>query len=150
MSYNSLTKFDRPLYIELGYSSLLTGVSAAIHAVAVAGCLVATLDWTVRLALIVLAGAHLVYFLRRQVLATAAGAIRAISWDLERGWRVFSVPGGWQAAQPRAPVFVTPNLVVVRFRAALDRRCSAVIVADRLRAEDFRRLRVRLLQWARA
>jgi len=118
--------------------------------VAVAACLVAVPDPLVRLALIVLAGGHLVYFLRRQVLATAAGAISAISWDLQRGWRVCSVPGGWQAAQPLSPVFVTPKLVVVRFRAALDRRCSAVIVADRLRPDEFRRLRVRLLQSARA
>ena len=150
MSYSSLTRFDQPLRIELGPSRLLIGAAAAVHALALAACLIASLHPLVRILLIALTGVHLVYFLRRQATATAGGAISGISWDVQRGWRVCAVPGGWQAAQPLSPVFITARLVVVRFRGSLDKRCSAMIVADRLQHDEFRRLRVRLLQWARA
>jgi hypothetical protein len=113
-------------------------------------CLVAALHPFLRMLLLALVGAHLVYFLRRQVTATAAGAISAISWDRQRGWRVRALPGGWQAARLLMPVFVSAQLVVVRFRASNRRAGSAVIVGDRLGADDFRRLRVRLLQAARS
>jgi len=112
-------------------------------------CLVAALHPVLRALLLALTGAHLVYFLRRQVAATADGAISAISWDKQRGWRVCAPPGGWQAARPLMPVVVTAPLAVVRFRVSNRRACSAVIVGDRLGADDFRRLRVRLLQAAR-
>lgn len=149
MSYDSLTRFDRPLRVELGRSRLLTAAGAGIHAAGALACLVAALHPVLRVLLLALTGAHLVYFLRRQVTATADGAVSAISWDEQRGWRVCALPGGWQAAQPLMPVFVTAQLVVVRFRASNRRACSAVIVGDRLGADDFRRLRVRLLQAAR-
>lgn len=150
MSYDSLTRFDRPLRVELGRSRLLTAAAAGIHAAAALSCLVAALHPFLRMLLLALTGAHLVYFLRRQVTATAVGAISAISWDRQRGWRVCAVPGGWQAAQPLMPVFVSAQLVAVRFRASNRRACSALIVGDRLAADDFRRLRVRLLQAARS
>jgi len=150
MSYNSLTRFDQPLRIELGRSRLLTAAGVGIHAAGALSCLVAALHPFLRMLLLALAGAHLVYFLRRQVAATAVGAISAIAWDRQRGWRVCAVPGGWQAAQPLMPVFVSAQLVAVRFRTSNRRGCSALIVGDRLGADDFRRLRVRLLQAARS
>jgi len=87
-------------------------------------------------------------FFRRQVTAGSRWAVSSIAWDKERGWRVASAAGDWRAVRPEIPVFVSFRLVVVRFRVSTCRRRSVVIVADRLGADDFRRLRVLLLQTA--
>jgi hypothetical protein len=76
------------------------------------------------------------------------GAVCALSWDAQRGWRLQQSRGGWLEARPLVPVFVSARLVAVRFRVADGRRRSALVVADRCGVDDFRRLRVRLLQSA--
>jgi hypothetical protein len=76
------------------------------------------------------------------------GAIRALSWDRQRGWRVRLASGAWLGAEPLAPVFVNYRLVAARFRTGRLGSRSALVVAERCTADDFRRLRVRLIQSA--
>jgi hypothetical protein len=149
MSDNSLTKFGQPLRIEFGPSRRLAQAAAVIHVLAAVACLPATLPLLLRLLLAVASAAHFVWFLRRQASAKTGAAIRAIAWDSARGWRVRCPGADWQTARLLVPVFVSASLVVMRFRPAAGRTCSAIVVADRLPADDFRRLRLRLLQSTR-
>jgi len=146
MSYNSLTKFGQPLRIELCTSRLLAAGGGLLHLLAVMACLLADVPLPVGALLALPVCAHYAYFLRRQVSARTGRAVGALAWDERRGWRVRCGGGGWQAARLRIPVFVSAALVIVRFRLDSGRTCSAVVVADRLPADHFRRLRVRLLQ----
>jgi hypothetical protein len=146
MSYNSLTRFGQPLRIELHASRLLAAGGGLLHALAAAACLLAQLPLPVSVLLMALTATHYGYFLRRQAGAHAGRAVGALAWDDRRGWRVCCASDGWQAARLRIPVFVTASLVIVRFRLGSGRTCSVIVVADRLPADAFRRLRVRLLQ----
>ncbi len=148
MSYDSLTRFDQPLRVELRFSWLLTATAATLHILAVTSCLLAPLHRGWQLLLIALLGGHFVRFLRRQVTAKLGKAIGAIAWDRQRGWRLRRPSGEWCQARLLLPVFVTLHLVIVRFRVAGVGVHSAVIVADRIGPDEFRRLRVRLLQSA--
>lgn len=150
MSYDSLTRFAQPLRVEFGASRRLALAAAVVHSLAAGACLLATLPLPLRLLLAGVAAVHYVAFLRRHASARARRAIRAVAWDSTRGWQVRWRSGAWQPARLLLPVFVSASLVVMRFRPAAGRACSAMLVADRLPADDFRRLRVRLLQAARA
>ena len=146
MSYDSLTRFDQPLRIELRFSWLLTAIAATLHALAATSCLLASLHHGWQLLIIALLSGHFVRFMRRQVTAKVGNAIGAIDWDRQRGWRLRRASGEWGRARLALPVFVTLHLVIVRFRVAGVGTHSAVIVADRIHPDEFRRLRVRLLQ----
>lgn len=143
-----LTRFDQPLQVELRFSRQLAGASAVLHALAAIGCLLVPLHRGWQLTIIVMLGGHFAWFLRRQVTATVGKAIGAIAWDSERGWRLRGASGAWSAARLVLPVLVTARLVIMRLRTPDLGIHSAVIVADRLDADEFRRLRARLLQSA--
>ncbi len=146
MSYNSLTRFERPLRLELGASPLLARVAAAVHLLAGAACLLASLPGALRWALAAASALHYGWFVRRQCRATTSRAVSGIAWDRQRGWTVRCGESGWRGAQLLSPVFVSLPLVILRFRVSGGARCSALVVADRLDAEGFRRLRLRVLQ----
>jgi hypothetical protein len=148
MSNNSLTKFDRPLQVELKPSPQLAVFSGLIHLLAAISVAFTPQLPVLRLLLPVLVLAHFGYFIRHQVTARSRLAVKAIAWDRQRGWRVANAAGDWRPVRPGFPVFVSFRLVVVRFRVSAFRSRSAVIVADRLSDHEFRRLRVRLLQSA--
>jgi hypothetical protein len=149
MSHNSLTKFDRPLQIELRPSAQLAVCIGLVHALsAVAVVFFANLPM-LRLLLPLLLLANLGYFVRSQITTRSRLAVRAIAWDRQRGWRVANALGDWQSVQLRRPVFISYRLVVVRFRVSRFKTRSAVIVADRLSVDEFRRLRSRLMQVVR-
>lgn len=163
MFCDSLTKFDQPLRLELGFSRWLAATAAVLHGLALLGCLLTPLAAGWRLLLGVLVCVHGLWFLRRQLTATAGRAISGIAWDRFGGWRVRGVTGDWRPARLALPVFVSARLAVVRFRVAGHGTHSALIVPDRIvsdrivsdrivtgrvDADAFRRLRVRLLQAA--
>ena len=149
MSPISLTKFDQPLRIELQPSRKLARLSLLVHLLAGLAWLLVTLPVAGKLAAVLLIIVHAYYFHRLQITANGASSISRIAWDRSRGWCVYNPVTGWQTAVVQMPVYVTAGLVAVRFRVSGCRCCSAVIVGDRLEADKFRRLRVRLLQSAR-
>jgi hypothetical protein len=149
MSPTSLTKFDQPLQIELQASRMLARLSLLVHLLAGLAWLLVTLPVPGKLAALLLIIVHAYYFHRLQITANGASSISRIAWDSSRGWWVYNPVTGWQTAVLQLPVCVSAGLVAVRFRVTGRRCCSAVIVGDRLEADKFRRLRVRLLQSAR-
>jgi hypothetical protein len=75
-------------------------------------------------------------------------AICALSWDAARGWRIRQARGDWIGADPVLPVFVSHRLVAVRFRTGRFAYRNLLVVGQRCAADEFRRLRVRLIQSA--
>lgn len=148
MSDASSTAFARPLRIELRASRRLALLGGVAHAAAVGACLLAHLPLPLCLLGALLVTLHWRRFLLRQCSGGASLALAALRWDAARGWRIRPGGGDWQPARLHLPVFVSAPLAVVRFRLRSGRRCAAVVVADRLPQDDFRRLRVRLLQTA--
>jgi len=148
MSHNSLTKFDQPLLVELQASRLLRLALGAVYALTALAWLSVPLSWPARLALFAALGGHFVFLYRLHVKPLRRRAVRALRWDRARGWRLRCHGGEWLPAQLLTPALVTCQLVAVRFRVGRFSTRSVVVVADRLNENDFRRLRVRLLQSA--
>ena len=150
MSHNLLTKFEQPLQIELQPSRQLARLSLLVHLLGALLWLLVSLPTGYKLLVLLFIAGHAWHFYRLQSVAIRKSSVSGISWDGRRGWRIYNPAKGWQSAALHTPVFVHSRLVAARFRVAKFRSCSAVIVSDRLASEEFRRLRVRLLQSARA
>jgi len=144
-----LTKSEQPLQIELRPAWRLAAVAGFIHLLSAGSIVLLPAFYGLRFLLPVLLLVHFGYFIRRKVIGTTRKAVRMIAWDRQRGWRVANAAGDWQRVHPDLPVFVSYKLVVVRFRISAFRSRSAIVVAERLSDDDFRRLRVRLIQSAK-
>lgn len=148
MSHNSSQRFDRPLQVELRASRLLFGAALLLYLAALLCCVWAPLPGAWRAAMCGLLCLHFVSVCRRHIVSCAPQAVCGLAWDLQRGWRIRGPRGDWQQAALCTPVFVSYRLAVARFRSGRWRSRSVMLVADRAGDEDFRRLRVRLIQSA--
>jgi hypothetical protein len=126
MSRISSKKFDRPLRVELRASRHLLLAGLGLYLAAALACWWAPASAALLAVLVV----HFAYLYCSHIQPCLPSAICALSWDPVRGWRIRQVRGDWLDAEPVLPVFVTRRLVVAQ-------RCAA---------DDFRRLRVRLIQ----
>ncbi|MEA2080805.1 MAG: protein YgfX [Pseudomonadota bacterium] len=143
-----MTKFDQPLLAELKPSRILLLALGAVYALVAAVWLWVPLSCLSRLALFGLLGGHFVFLYRLHVKPLLRCAVQALRWDSVQGWRLRCPGGEWFPAQLRTPAFLSYRLVAVRFRVGRFRTRTVVVVADRLDENDFRRLRVRLIQSA--
>ena len=148
MSRTSSHRFDRPLRVELRASRLLLGAGLALYALAALSCALLPLHGAWRAGLCSLLCLHFVRVYRLHIAASLSRAICALDWDARRGWRVRNPGGDWQRVTLCTPVFVSYRLVVARFRSGRWRSRSVMVVSDRTDADDFRRLRVCLIQSA--
>jgi hypothetical protein len=146
MSHNSLTGFDQPLRVELQASRIILSVLAALYGLAAFAWLWVPLAWPGRAGLYVLLGWHFIHLYRLHVDMSAKTAVQALSWDRMRGWQIRCARDGWLQAEPCLPVFISYRLAAVRFKAGRFKTRRVIVVGDRLGSDDFRRLRVRLLQ----
>jgi hypothetical protein len=121
---------------------------SALHLLALVAWWRAPLPPLTLLPVVVLLALYWLYQSRCLLAGDTAGGLTKLSWDSVRGWRVFRRADGWRSAALVKPVFVTSRLVIVSFRLTRFRTCSAIIVGDRISRQEFRRLRVRLLQSA--
>lgn len=149
MSHNSLTTFDQPLLAELKPSRLLLFALGAVYALTAVVWLWVPLSWPGRLLLFGGLGWHFAFLYRLHVKPLLRCAVQDLGWDALRGWRLRCHGGEWLPARLLTPAFVSYRLVAVRFRVGRFSTRTVVVVADRLDENDFRRLRVRLLQTAR-
>ncbi len=148
MSHDSLTRFDQPLLIELKPSRTLLFAFAALYALTALVWLWVPLSGTSRMALLGLLSGHFVFLYRLHVKPLRRSAVQALAWDSVRGWRLRCHGGEWLPARLLTPAFVSYRLVAVSFSVGRFSRRKVVVVADRLAENDFRRLRVRLIQSA--
>jgi toxin CptA len=139
-----LQPYATPLRLEPGRSALLGGGLLLSHA----GVMV-LLPWLplpamLQLALGVLMLGDLLWYWRHQVVRSAHGALRSLTWQDGYRCRV-QLAGGAEfeaTLEPRA--FVQPWLVILHFRAGRSRRQHLLLLPDMLDAVTLRRLRVRL------
>jgi hypothetical protein len=148
MSQDSLTKFDQPLRAELRPSKVLLSAFGLAYLSVALVWLWVPLSWPGRLTVLVLLAGHFVLLYGLHIKPSRRRAVCALSWDSARGWRLRCRGGQWCPARLLLPAFVSYRLVAVRFRVGRFSCRRVVVVADRLSEDDFRRLRVRLLQSA--
>ncbi len=147
MSPGLSNRFDLPLALELRPSPFLWRALFALHAAALAGWLLSPVPAVARLMALPVLAFSLLSLGRRHARPSSARAVIGLYWEQETGWHV-RMRGGWQAAELCLPCYVTATLAVARFRVGRWRRVAAIVVPDRVDADAFRRLRVRLLQCA--
>lgn len=138
------------MIINLHPSRQLAVVMGLAHAAAAGACLLSELPMFVCGVLVAGAAASFLHAVRGRVLLRAADSIIAL--QVEEGGRLWvrTAGEGWCAATLHDSTFVHPWLTVlsVQTHARYFPR-HAVIVADGVDAEDFRRLRV-WLRWRAA
>jgi hypothetical protein len=149
MSPDLYNRFDRPLRLDLGDSPLLLKVLVTLHLAGVSAWLVLPLSPLVRVTAVAILLGQFWRLKRLHVRPLARHAVQALYWEKDTGWKVRTA-GGWYSASLCQPCYVTAQLAAVRFRIGRYRRVTAIVVADRVEADDFRRLLVRLLQRARS
>jgi len=147
MSPDLSNRFDHPLRLEPGHSPRLLKVLVCLHVAGAFAWLISPLSPAVRALAIGVLLVHFGYLHRRHVRPVAARAVRALYWERGSGWHV-KLSTGWYPATLCYPCYVTAALVAARFRIGRLRRVSVIVVDDRVDADSFRRLRVRLLQCA--
>ena len=146
MSHISLSKFDQPLSIEPGLSRSFLAVLVVLYALAILAWWNVSLSVLQHLLLTALLAGHFYCLFRVHIAATATASICALRWDRCRGWQLCGPDAEWVPVTICLPVFVSFRLVAVRFRTGRCKTRTLVLPADRLCTNDFRRLRVRLLQ----
>lgn len=97
---------------------------------------------------------HAGWVLPRHLLLNHVQAYNALRHGTE-GWQVGSAAAGWQVIELHPDSLALPQLIVLRFRLAGQRRVRALCIArDSLPRDQHRRLRVRLKfsrrRWAAA
>ncbi len=96
------------------------------------------------LAVVAACVAHASWVIPRRILLTHEHAVVGLRRDA-RGWQVFSRARGWQPVRLCRDSVALPGLVVLRFvRAGRWLAQSQCVPRDALRADQHRRLRVRL------
>lgn len=87
---------------------------------------------------------HAAWVMPRHILLSTMHACRGLRRDA-LGWHLWSEAGGWQPVQLRPDCLALPQLVVLRYRHAGERRVrSLCILRDSLPPDAHRRLRLRL------
>ena len=148
MSRKLLRKFDQPLRVEFRPSRIFLSLLVSLYSLAVMAWWCVPLSGLPRLLLTVLLTGHFFHLYRLHIAVTSAASVQALSWERMHGWQVRGPDAKWLPAELLLPVFVSHRLAAVRFRTGRFKTRSIVLFADRFPANDFRRLRVRLLQSA--
>lgn len=148
MSPSLYNRFDRPLRVELAPSRLLSCVWLVLCLLAAGSLYSLSLSWPLCISLLGLLTAYGWFAYRLHIRLDLPNSIRALAWDARQGWQLRRRARGWQSVELCLPVLVTYRVVALRLQLGRWHRVSVIVVADRTDTDDFRRLRVRLLQSA--
>ena len=132
--------YASPLVLEPRRSRYLFVYLVLIHALALA-MLAAPLNLPLALRLGV-AGAVVLSFIWQM---TRVPPHRLV-WQADGDWQLFFAEASERTGQLRPDSYVSPWLVILRFKLEKGGRCGVVIMPDMLDPQSFRRLRVRLYQ----
>lgn len=124
-------------------SRRLAGFVILTHGSAAAVLTMLSPDWLVGL-LLVLVGLSFAQILLTHVLRRTPWSIRSAVWNPDGTWVIQLVSGVEQETRLVTGTFVSPSLVVLRFRAGWLRRHALPLFADALEGDQLRQLRQRL------
>jgi len=132
--------YASPLVLETGRSRYLTVYLLLVHALALT-VIAAPLNLSLTLRLAVAAAVLLsfIWQINRK-------PPRRLVWESDGDWQLFFADASERTGQLRPDSYVSPWLVILRFKLVKGGRCSVVIMPDMLDPQSFRRLRVRLYQ----
>lgn len=148
MSSTNHRVFKTHLCVNVGISVIWQRSLIACYSLAGLFCLTLSLDMVVRLGLCLTALAYGLYLaLFKHGLRNRSRVVR-ITYSQQQGWRLLLACGREVKTSLRLPVYVTRFLVIARFGCGKFSGCPVVIPADAVDNDEFRHLRVRLLQSA--
>lgn len=133
-----------PHFVHLAPSRQLTLVLGGVHVGALACALANELPLAVRAAVAVCALLSARRCISLHATCGAARAIVLLAWDGQGRWRLVQRDGQVLDARLEHGGYSHPMLVALPFRTSGGRRVCVLIVADRIRSDTMRRLRVRL------
>ncbi|WP_311969081.1 protein YgfX [Pseudomonas baltica] len=114
------------------------------HLLALIACLMLAVPGAIKLALLGMCLAHVVWVTPRHVLLGHPLAVTGLRRNRD-GWQLWTARAGWQPVQLRHDSVALPGLVIIRYRRPGQWFSRSVCVpADALPADQHRRLRVRL------
>lgn len=141
----SSTRLPPAVDISPGRSPALALGCAAAYGAATAAVIASGLPWPARIGfagcLAVVAG----WWIATRALGLGAGAVRRFVWQPEGECEWQDRRGRYRSGRMAPGVLVTPVLVILRLREGRFRARTMCVAADAVAAEDFRRLRMRLL-----
>ena len=89
--------------------------------------------------------AHAVYSIRRHALLHDAKSVVRVLWDAQDQWTLTRRDGTECSAKLLPGSYLHPTLTVLNYKVSNWYRTSVVILPQRVDAEDFRKLRVRMM-----
>lgn len=148
MSSSSKHAFKTHLSVDIGVSAVWRGLLIACYSLAGMLCLTLSLDMVFRLLLCMCSLAYGLYLaLYKYGLHNRLRVVR-IEYSQQQGWQLLFACGKQAGSSLRLPVYVTRYLVIARFGSGIFPDHPVVIPADAVDNDEFRHLRVRLLQSA--
>lgn len=140
----SSRRYAAPLHLEPGPSVWLERVLLLAHGLALLCVLLVqgSPPWIWPLGLLIVLSA--VQLIGKHARLAHPASLAALLWDAQGQWTLRLRDGREFDARLLGDSLLTARLVILNFAASRFRRVSLVIPPDRLDAETFRRLRVRL------
>lgn len=133
-----------PLRVRPGISWRLGVFAAAMHGFALVAVYMLPMTVVQRGATAAVVMLGLVYGLAGRVLHRLPWSLREAVWRPDGGWSLILASGYELEGRLLASTYVSPLLVVLRFRCGRLRTCSLVLLPDNLQPDQLRRLRTRL------
>lgn len=141
----SLNTYAAPLALEIAPSLPFALVLLGVHSAVVVVLLFMPLPEEFIAVLAIVVAVHAVYATWRHALLRAAKSVVQVLWDTQDEWTLTHRDGTTCYAQLLAGSYRHPLLTVLNFKVSTWRRTSVVIFPQRVAADGFRQLRVRML-----
>jgi len=133
-----------PLRVRPGSSRLLGTFVVAVYGLALATLYLSPLTSMQQGAMVAVVVMGCIWGIAGQVLHRLPWSLREAIWRPDGGWSLILASGNELEGRLLASTYVSPLLVVLRFRCGFLRTCSLLLLPDNLGSDDLRRLRVRL------
>lgn len=141
----SSNTYAAPLALEIAPSLSMAAALAGAHAGALGVLAMLPAPGWIIAALTISVMVHAVYSIRRHALLRDARSVVRVLWDVQGHWTLTQRDGTAFSAKLLPGSYLHPTLTVLNFKVSHWHHTSVVILPRRVEAEDFRKLRVRLM-----
>lgn len=141
----SSNTYAAPLVLEIAPSLPFALVLACAHGGVLMVLAMLPLPGWMLWVLTILVMVHAAYSIRRHALLQDAKSVVRLLWDAQDQWTLTRRDGIACSAKLLPGSYLHPALTVLNYKVSNWHRTSVVILPQRVDAEDFRKLRVRML-----